>query len=146
VHIRRIDAALNLHVPELVTPQDLLEGAMSNARNAVDEALDELHELRLSISAQFDHDPVKYLAHLREVHEQLLREGWVEAPPPPPEYVERVRRALERVRQNPHLLDFPDESGPAEGDASRVGEVEPEDASEVIRPAAGPRQQDKSAA
>ena len=55
---------------------------MSEARNVVDEVLDELHELRLAIEAKFDHDPGKYIVHLREVHEQLLREGWVEAPPP----------------------------------------------------------------
>lgn len=77
---------------------------MSEARAAVDEVLDELHELRLAMSAQFDHDPEKYIAHLREVDEQLLREGWVEAPPPPAAYVRRVRRALARVRGHPHLL------------------------------------------
>jgi hypothetical protein len=78
---------------------------MSAPRNAVDAVLDELHELRLAIEAQFDHDPKKYLAYLREGHEQLLREGWAEAPPPPPEYVNRVRQAFARVRRNPHLLD-----------------------------------------
>ena len=119
---------------------------MSEARNAVDEALDELHELRREIDARFDHDPRKYMAHLREVHEELLREGWVEAPPPPPEYVERVRQALARVRRNPHLLDFPDESGTAERDTSRAQEAEAEDASGVGRQTAGPHQQDKSAA
>lgn len=118
---------------------------MREARNAVDDAMDELHELRRAIDARFDHDPGKYIAHLREVHERLLREGWTEAPPPPPEYVERVRQALERVRQNPHLLDFADESGPAEGDTSKAHEAETH-ASGVIRAPAGPRQQDKSAA
>jgi hypothetical protein len=112
----------------------------AEARNAVDEVLDELHELRLAIDAHFDHDPEKYLAHLRAFHEQLLREGWVEAPPPPPEYVEPVRQALERVRQNPHLLDCPDACGPAEGDDERTREVEAEKL-----PAAGPQQHDKSA-
>lgn len=56
---------------------------MTEPRNAVDEVLDELHTLRLALDTQFDHDPRKYLAHLRELHQQLLREGWVEAPPPP---------------------------------------------------------------
>ena len=56
---------------------------MTESRNAVDEVLDELHELRLQIDAEFDHDPDKYLAHLQELHQQLLREGWKEAPPPP---------------------------------------------------------------
>jgi hypothetical protein len=82
---------------------------MSEARNVVDEVLDELHELRLAIEAKFDHDPGKYIVHLREVHEQLLREGWIEAPPPPPEYARRVRQALARARRYPHLLDRADE-------------------------------------
>ncbi len=78
---------------------------MIEPRNAVDEVLDELHEIRLAIDARFDHDVHKYIAHLREVEQQLLREGWVEAPPPPPEYVRRVRQGLARVRRNPHLLE-----------------------------------------
>lgn len=78
---------------------------MSESLSAVDEVLDELHELRLAIDAEFDHDPKKFLAYVREGEQQLLREGWVEAPPPPPEYVRNVRRALARVRRNPHLLD-----------------------------------------
>lgn len=119
---------------------------MSEARNAVDEALEELHELRRAIDAQFDHDPQKYIAHLREVHEQLLREGWTEAPPPPGEYVERVRQAVERVRQNPHLLELSDEVGSAEGDASQRHGTEAENASGAVRQTAGPRQQDRSAA
>ncbi|HEX2081744.1 MAG TPA: hypothetical protein VHG08_28830 [Longimicrobium sp.] len=56
---------------------------MTDPRNAVDEVLDELHQLRLQIDAEFDHDPDKYLAYLQELHRQLLREGWKEAPPPP---------------------------------------------------------------
>jgi hypothetical protein len=78
---------------------------MREPRNAVDEVLDEVHELRLALDAQFDHDPKKFLAYVREGEQQLLREGRVEAPPPPPEYVRRVRQALARVRRNPHLLD-----------------------------------------
>lgn len=78
---------------------------MTNARNAVDETLDELHELRLAADAEFNHDPRKFLAHLREAHEQFLRKGWVEAPPPPPDYLLRVREALARTRRYPHLLD-----------------------------------------
>jgi hypothetical protein len=75
---------------------------MNEPDNAVDEVLDELHELRLAIDAQFDHDLNKYLAHLREFHEQLLCAGWVEAPPPPAAYVRRVRRALARARREAH--------------------------------------------
>lgn len=56
---------------------------MSEPRSAVDEVLDELQEVRRQIDARFDNDPRKYGAHLRELHEQLLREGWTEAPPPP---------------------------------------------------------------
>lgn len=84
---------------------------MIEPRNAVDEVLDELHEIRLAIDAQFDHDPKKFLAYVREGEQQLLREGWVEAPPPPPEHVRRVRQALARVRRNPHLLDCGEECG-----------------------------------
>jgi hypothetical protein len=54
---------------------------MRKARNVVDEALDELHEVRLQIAARFDDDPAKLIAHLQEYHRQLLLEGWVEAPP-----------------------------------------------------------------
>ncbi len=56
---------------------------MSEPRNAVDEALDELHELRENLDAQFDHDSGKFFDHLREFEKQLLRDGWVEAPPRP---------------------------------------------------------------
>ena len=55
---------------------------MSEPRDTVDEVLDELHQLRQEIDARFDNDPRKYGAHLRELHERLLREGWVEASPP----------------------------------------------------------------
>jgi hypothetical protein len=56
---------------------------MRKDRDAVDEVLDELHEIRRAISARFDNDPAKYVAHLQEVHQQMLRDGWVEAPPRP---------------------------------------------------------------
>lgn len=56
---------------------------MTEHRNPVDEVLDELHELREALDDEFDHDPDKFFAHLREFEEQLLREGWVEAPPRP---------------------------------------------------------------
>lgn len=93
---------------------------MTESRNDVDEVLDELHQLRVALDERFGHDPEKYFAYIREYERQLLREGWVQAPPPPPEYVERVSQALERVRQNPHLLDFPGQSGPAEGGAAAL--------------------------
>ena len=55
---------------------------MREPRNAVDEALDELHQLRREIGARFDDDPAKLIAHLQEYHRQLVRDGWVEAPAP----------------------------------------------------------------
>jgi hypothetical protein len=55
---------------------------MTKPRNAVDEALDELHEIRAALDQRFGNDPEKYLAYVREYEQQLLREGWVEAPPP----------------------------------------------------------------
>lgn len=54
---------------------------MMEPRIAVDEVLDELHALRLGIEAGAGTDPEAYYAHLREFEEQLLRDGWVEAPP-----------------------------------------------------------------
>lgn len=89
---------------------------MSDPQNAVDEALDELHELRLATDTRFDHNPRKYLAHLRQVHEQFLHEGWVEAPPPTPDYLHQVREALARARRYPHLLDC-DRDSMSAGDA-----------------------------
>jgi hypothetical protein len=55
---------------------------MRKPQDAVDEVLDELHEVRLAIDARFDHDVGKYIAHLNALGQRLLREGWVEAPPP----------------------------------------------------------------
>lgn len=55
---------------------------MRERRNAVDEVLDELHELRREIGARFGDDPAKLVAHLQEYHRQLVREGWAEAPAP----------------------------------------------------------------
>jgi len=64
-------------------PDPAGDGEMTQPHNAVDEVLDKLHELRLAIDACFEHDVDKYVAYLREFEEQLLREGWVEAPPRP---------------------------------------------------------------
>ncbi len=38
--------------------------------NAADQAIEEIREVRRRISAKFDHDIVKYLAHLRELERQ----------------------------------------------------------------------------
>jgi hypothetical protein len=34
---------------------------------------------------RFDNDPKKYMADMRELHGQLLREGWTAAPPREPQ-------------------------------------------------------------
>jgi hypothetical protein len=46
-----------------------------------DPLLDELDEVRRRIWDACDRDPDKYFAMIQEHHKQLLREGWVEAPP-----------------------------------------------------------------
>jgi uncharacterized protein (DUF2249 family) len=56
---------------------------MNEPRDPVDEVLDELHGLRMEISARFDHDPARLIAHLQELHHEMIRQGWKEAPPPP---------------------------------------------------------------
>jgi hypothetical protein len=89
---------------------------MSEARNDVDEVLDELHQLRVALDERFGHDPEKYFAFIREHERQLLREGWVQAPPPPPEHVRRVRQALARVRDHPELLESLEECEPDGGE------------------------------
>src|SRR5687767_9800364 len=61
------------------------EAPSATCENAVDEVLDELHTYRLAVDAYFGHDLQKYFDHLRALHQELLRQGWVEAPPPPPE-------------------------------------------------------------
>jgi hypothetical protein len=50
---------------------------------AADQVIDETREVRRQLWARFDNDPEKMIAHLREFGQQLLREGWKEAPPPP---------------------------------------------------------------
>lgn len=56
---------------------------MTETRNAVDEALDELHEVRQRIWDACDRDLDKYFAVLQDLHHELIRQGWKEAPPPP---------------------------------------------------------------
>lgn len=73
-----------------------------------DDIVEETREARRRLWERFDNDPKKYMAYMKELHQQLLREGWVEAPPPPPEYARRVRQALARARRYPHLLDRAD--------------------------------------
>lgn len=48
---------------------------------AADDAVEEVREVRRRLWERFDNDPEKYIAYLRELSEQLIREGWVEAPP-----------------------------------------------------------------
>jgi hypothetical protein len=54
---------------------------MTEPRNAVDEALDELYEVRQRIWESCDCDLDTYFAMLQAYHKQLLLEGWKEAPP-----------------------------------------------------------------
>jgi len=56
--------------------------ASATGGNAVDEVVDELHTYRLAIDAYFEHDLEKCVAFLNELGQHLLREGWVQAPPP----------------------------------------------------------------
>lgn len=51
---------------------------------AADDVVEEVRQVRRRLWERFDNDPHKYTAYLRELSAQLIREGWVEAPPPPP--------------------------------------------------------------
>lgn len=51
---------------------------------AADAVVEEVREVRRQIWERFDNDPVKYMAYMRDLHAQLVRAGWKEAPPPPP--------------------------------------------------------------
>lgn len=93
---------------------------MSESRNDVDAVLDELRQLRVALDERFGHDPEKFFAHMREYERQLLREGWVQAPPPPPERVRQVSEALARVRRHPELLQVLEECGPDEADGTAL--------------------------
>ena len=52
-----------------------------------DPAIDEIHEVRRQISAEFGDDPRRLMARCAEYEKQLEREGWrfVEAPIEKPE-------------------------------------------------------------
>ena len=52
--------------------------------NAADKAIEEIREVRRRISAEFDHDITKYLAHLRELEKQY------------PEQIKRGKELLAR--------------------------------------------------
>lgn len=56
---------------------------MSERLSAVDEAIEEIREVRRRISERFGNDPVRLCAHLRERHAELVKQGWPEAPPRP---------------------------------------------------------------
>lgn len=56
---------------------------MMEARDAVDEVLDELHDVRQRIWDSCDRDLDRYFAMLQDLHRELIRQGWTEAPPPP---------------------------------------------------------------
>jgi hypothetical protein len=48
---------------------------------AADDVVEEVREVRRRLWERFDNDPEKYIAYLRELSAQLVREGWTEAPP-----------------------------------------------------------------
>lgn len=50
---------------------------------AADDVVEETREARRRLWARFDDDPEKYMAYMQELHQELLRKGWKEAPPPP---------------------------------------------------------------
>ncbi|HLM65944.1 MAG TPA: hypothetical protein VK358_00385 [Longimicrobium sp.] len=56
---------------------------MSDRRDAFDEVLDELYEVRRRIWDECDRDLDTYFARQVELMEQLRRDGWKFAPPPP---------------------------------------------------------------
>ncbi len=52
---------------------------MTDDWNAADDAVEEVREIRRQLWARFDNDSAKLIACLQEYHQQLLREGWMEA-------------------------------------------------------------------
>lgn len=54
---------------------------MSERLSPVDEAIEEIREVRRKLWERFDNDPVRFCAYLRESHAELVRQGWPEAPP-----------------------------------------------------------------
>jgi hypothetical protein len=51
---------------------------------AADDVVEEVREVRRRLWERFDNDPKKYMAYMRQLHAQLVREGWTEAPPREP--------------------------------------------------------------
>jgi hypothetical protein len=54
---------------------------MTDEPNAADDVVEEVREARRQLWARFENDPAKLVAYLQEYHQQLLCEGWEEAPP-----------------------------------------------------------------
>lgn len=52
---------------------------------AADDLIEEVREVRRRLWERFDNDPDRYIAYLRELSSQLIREGWTEAPPREPQ-------------------------------------------------------------
>lgn len=42
---------------------------------AADDAVEEVREVRRRLWERFDNDPRKYMDYIRELHDQLVREG-----------------------------------------------------------------------
>ena len=65
--------------------------------NAADQAIEEIREVRHRISAEFDHDIAKYLAHLQELEK---------------EYPEQIKRGKELMaRLNAERGKYPEKTG-----------------------------------
>jgi hypothetical protein len=47
-----------------------------------DDVIKEVREVRRRLWEQFDNDPRKYVAHLQEFHDQLVRDGVIKTAPP----------------------------------------------------------------
>ena len=62
--------------------------------NAADEAIEEIREVRRRISAEFDHDIAKYVAHLQEMEKQY------------PEQIQRGKELL--AKRDAELQKYPE--------------------------------------
>jgi hypothetical protein len=50
---------------------------------SADDVVEETRQVRRQLWARFGNDPEQYMRYMQGLHQQLLREGWKEAPPPP---------------------------------------------------------------
>jgi hypothetical protein len=60
-----------------------------------DDAIEEVREVRRRLWERFDNDPGKYVAHLQEFHDQLVRDGFKHfANPSKARHVARINTML----------------------------------------------------